>query len=41
VAIKEKARLRRDYPEDGYGDAYCYTALERRTKLLVAWHLVV
>jgi transposase-like protein len=39
VAIKERARLRRDYPEDGCGDAYCYTALERTTKLLIAWHL--
>ncbi len=39
VAIKERARLRRDYPEDGFGDAYCYTALERTTKLLIAWHL--
>jgi transposase-like protein/IS1 family transposase len=39
VYIKEKARLRRDYPEDGCGDAYCYTAIERTTKLLIAWHL--
>jgi IS1 family transposase len=39
VYMKEKARLLRDYPEDGYGDAYCFTAIERNTKLLVAWHL--
>jgi IS1 family transposase/transposase-like protein len=39
VHMKEKARLRRHYPEDGCGDAYCYTAIERTTKLLIAWHL--
>ena len=39
VYIKEKARLRRQYPEDDCGDAYCYTAIERTTKLLIAWHL--
>jgi transposase-like protein/IS1 family transposase len=39
VFMKEKARLRRDYPEAGCGDAYCYTALERTTKRLIAWHL--
>jgi transposase-like protein/IS1 family transposase len=39
VRCKEKTRLLREYPENGVGDAYCYTALERHTKLLVAWHL--
>jgi transposase-like protein/IS1 family transposase len=39
VGCKEKARLLRDYPEEGCGDAYCFTAMERNTKLLVAWHL--
>lgn len=39
VYMKEKARLRRNYPEDLCGDAYCCTAIERTTKLLVAWHL--
>jgi IS1 family transposase/transposase-like protein len=39
VFCKEKARLQRVYPEDGCGDAYCYTAIERGTKLLIAWHL--
>jgi IS1 family transposase len=39
VGCKEKTRLLRDYPVDGCGDAYCYTAIERTTKLLVAWHL--
>jgi transposase-like protein/IS1 family transposase len=39
VNCKEKTRLLRVYPDHGYGDAYCYTAIERRTKLLIAWHL--
>ncbi len=39
VHCKERTRSLRDYPEEGFGDAYCYTALERTTKLLVAWHL--
>lgn len=39
VHCQEKTRSPRDYPEEGYGDAYCYTAIERTTKLLVAWHL--
>jgi transposase-like protein/IS1 family transposase len=39
VFCKEKARLLRKYPEEGCGDAYCYTAIERSTKLLIAWHL--
>lgn len=39
VFCKEKARHLKDYPEDGVGDAYCYTAIERGTKLLIAWHL--
>jgi IS1 family transposase len=39
VFCKEKARHLKDYPEDGIGDAYCYTAIERETKLLIAWHL--
>ncbi len=39
VKCKEKTRLIRSYPEDGHGDAYCYTAIERGTKLLIAWHL--
>lgn len=38
VLCKEKTRLLRDYPED-VGDCYCYTAMERQTKLLVTWHV--
>jgi transposase-like protein/IS1 family transposase len=38
IGMKEKTRkrLNRDVV---YGDAYCYTAIERGSKLLVAWHL--
>jgi transposase-like protein/IS1 family transposase len=38
VFCKEKTRLRRGYGES-CGDAYCYVALERNTKLVLAWHL--
>ena len=30
--------MRRGYGEE-MGDAYCFTAIERHTKLLLAWHL--
>lgn len=39
VKMKKKTRLRRDLPEDGIGDAYCFVAIERYTKLVLAWHL--
>lgn len=38
VGCKEKTRQRKGYGED-MGDAYCFTAIERHTKLLLAWHL--
>ncbi len=38
IGCKEKTRLRLDYDKD-HGDSYCFTAIERDTKLLVAWHL--
>ena len=38
VGCKEATRRRRGYGES-VGDAYCFTALERNTKLLLAWHL--
>jgi transposase-like protein/IS1 family transposase len=38
VGCKERTRERHDYPEV-MGDAYCFTAIERTTKLLIAWHL--
>ncbi len=39
VFCKEKTR-NKDYKEkDGVGDAYCFTAIERHTKMMLAWHL--
>jgi len=38
VGCKQKTKKRRGYGED-CGDAYCFTAIERNTKLLLAWHL--
>lgn len=38
VGCKEKTRERNNYAEY-FGDAYCFTAIERSTKLMVAWHL--
>jgi IS1 family transposase len=39
VGMKEKTRMRLNRPEGDYGDAYCFTAIERTTKLLIAWHV--
>ena len=38
VGCKEKTRERNNYAEV-FGDAYCFTAIERDTKLMIAWHL--
>jgi transposase-like protein/IS1 family transposase len=38
VWCKEKYRVRRGYGEE-CGDAYCFTAFERTSKLLITWHL--
>ena len=39
VGMKEKTR-RMKHPEAvDVGDAYCFTAIERETKLMLAWHL--
>lgn len=38
VGCKEKTRITHNYAEV-FGDAYCFTAVERTTKLLIAWHL--
>jgi transposase-like protein/IS1 family transposase len=38
VGCKEKTRERHNLPED-MGDAYCFTALERASKFILAWHL--
>jgi transposase-like protein/IS1 family transposase len=38
VGCKEKTRLRKNYPE-WVGDAWCFVALERNSKIVLAWHL--
>lgn len=38
VGCKERTRLRRGYNES-VGDAWCFTAIERTTKLILTWHL--
>ena len=38
IGCKEKTRERNNYAEY-FGDAYCFTAIERDTKLMIAWHL--
>src|SRR5207245_24927 len=38
VGCKEKTRIQKNYGEE-FGDAYCFTAIERTTKVLIAWHL--
>jgi len=37
--MKEKQKTRRNLTSDRIGDAYCFTAFERDTKLLLTWHL--
>jgi IS1 family transposase len=37
--MKEKVKQKRQINDDGIGDAYCYVAIERKTKLILAWHL--
>ena len=39
VGCKEKTRRRKGYSEYVCGDAFAWTAIERETKLIVAWHL--
>ncbi len=39
VGCKERTRQFHGYDPAVYGDAYCFTAIERTTKLIVAWHL--
>lgn len=38
IGMKERTRVKRHASEE-YGDAYCYTALDPQTKLLVCWHV--
>lgn len=37
--MKEKAKKRQKILSDRVGDAYCFTAFERDSKLLLTWHL--
>lgn len=39
VAMKEKTAAKKNIAGDEVGDAYCFTAIERETKLILAWHL--
>ena len=39
VDMKEKTRMKKHPEALNVGDAYCYTAIERESKLLLAWHL--
>src|SRR5947209_9548152 len=39
VAMKEKTRSRKRPEAPEIGDAYCFTAIKRGTKLMLAWHL--
>jgi transposase-like protein len=40
VQMKEKTATKRHYnTAQGIGDAYCFVAIERHTKLIMAWHL--
>lgn len=38
VGCKQKTKLQRGYGDE-MGDAWCYVAVERHTKLVLAWHL--
>ena len=39
VGCKERTRKLNSMPVGSCGDQYCFTALERKTKLLLAWHM--
>ena len=39
VGLKEKTRVARNYDPEFCGDAYTFVAIERTSKLIVAWHL--
>ena len=38
VGMKEKTRIHHDAPET-FGDVWCFTAIERETKLILTWHV--
>ena len=39
VQMKEKMRTKKNIANEEVGDAYCYCAIERKTKLILAWHI--
>lgn len=39
IRMKEKVRNKKQLADEEVGDAYCYCAIERKTKLILAWHL--
>lgn len=39
VGMKERTKKTKAIDDPQVGDAYCFTALERKSKLLLAWHL--
>lgn len=39
VRMKEKTKKKKDLQSDKLGDAYTFVAIERHTKLVLAWHL--
>lgn len=39
VQMKDKTRKAQDKSEEGLGDAYTWVAMERDSKLVIAWHL--
>jgi len=39
VQMKEKTKNKKNIESEGIGDAYCFVAIERHTKLILAWHL--
>lgn len=39
VAMKEKTKTRKQLQDPSVGDAYCFVAIERTNKLILAWYL--
>ena len=39
VGMKSPIKSRKKIEDDTLGDAWCYVAIERNTKLVLAWHL--
>lgn len=39
IQMKEKTKTKKKIESDTIGDAWCFTAMERHTKLILAWHL--